>query len=147
MRIRSIFFKGTVNNIIRYGDRGTGKSSVIKALLNKYAINGIRLIELAKSDIGDIPQVMRLLSKSPKKYIIFIDDRQFEENEVPLPHSPNQREFLNIVDGLVKQRKLCCDMNKMYNQLCVGKCGIMLFPAEQLNNLLIIISLRYHGNG
>jgi predicted AAA+ superfamily ATPase len=77
------FLKGYhANNILLYGDRGTGKSSIIKALLNKYVSRGLRLIELSKSDIGDIPQIMPLLRYSLQKFIIFIDDLSFEENEV-----------------------------------------------------------------
>lgn len=77
------FLQGfNAGNILLYGDRGTGKSSVIKALLNKYVERGLRLIELAKSDIEDIPKIMPLLKHSPQKYLIFIDDLSFEENEV-----------------------------------------------------------------
>lgn len=165
------------NNILLYGDRGTGKSSVIKALLNKYVSRGLRLIELSKSDIGDILQIMPLLRNSQQKFIIFIDDLSFEENEFEYKYlktflegtlevrpqnvviyatsnrrhliketvserdgneihmrdgieeklsladrfgitvtftSPNQKKYLDIIDGLVLQRKLCINKEKVH---------------------------------
>lgn len=69
------------NNVLLYGDRGTGKSSTVHAVLNEYAPQGLRMIELAKSDITELPLIRERLSKSPMKFIIFIDDLCFDSHE------------------------------------------------------------------
>ncbi|BAF60209.1 predicted ATPase [Pelotomaculum thermopropionicum SI] len=70
------------NNLLLYGDRGTGKSSTVKALLNRYGEAGLRLVEISKSFLGDLPYVISILKSSPQRFIIFIDDLSFEESEV-----------------------------------------------------------------
>lgn len=69
------------NNVLLFGDRGTGKSSSVKALLNMYADEGLRVIEMPKEYISDIPSLSAGLEKSPGKYIIFLDDLSFERHE------------------------------------------------------------------
>lgn len=69
------------NNVLLYGDRGTGKSSTIKALLNEYAERGLRLIEVPRRAIDDLPAVMRQLRGRPERFIVFIDDLAFAEVE------------------------------------------------------------------
>ena len=76
------FLKGKLsNNVLLFGDRGTGKSSCVKALLNMYAGDGLRLIEIPKQYITDIPKLTKMLSKKPDKYILFLDDLSFETHE------------------------------------------------------------------
>ncbi|MFX4263700.1 ATP-binding protein [Pelotomaculum propionicicum] len=70
------------NNLLLYGDRGTGKSSTVKALLNQYAEQGLRLVEVPKSSLGDFPKIITLLRQLPQRFIIFVDDLSFEESEV-----------------------------------------------------------------
>ncbi len=69
------------HNMLLYGDRGTGKSSTVKALLNRYDVRGLRLVEVGKGDLGDMASILEKLGGSPLKYIIFIDDLSFEEEE------------------------------------------------------------------
>ncbi|MDY3031154.1 MAG: ATP-binding protein [Clostridia bacterium] len=69
------------NNVLLFGDRGTGKSSSVKALLNMFAADGLRLIEIPKSSISDIPKLMEQLRHMPHKYILFLDDLTFETHE------------------------------------------------------------------
>jgi len=69
------------NNIILYGNRGTGKSSLVKALLNEYISRGLRLVQLKKSQIGFFPQLVRMLQEIPLKFIVFIDDLSFNDEE------------------------------------------------------------------
>jgi predicted AAA+ superfamily ATPase len=69
------------NNMPLYGDRGTGKSSTVKAMLNEYAQRKLRLVEVAKDDLTDLPDILSILRKRPEKFILFIDDLSFEENE------------------------------------------------------------------
>lgn len=69
------------NNVLLTGARGTGKSSLIKACLNQYASQGLRLIEVDKDDLGDLADIVDLVSKRLERFIIFCDDLSFEEGE------------------------------------------------------------------
>ena len=71
----------SANNVLLFGDRGSGKSSSVKALLNMFADKGLRVVEVPKHHISDIPKLSKLLSESPNKYIIFLDDLTFESHE------------------------------------------------------------------
>jgi hypothetical protein len=69
------------NNALLYGDRGTGKSSTIHAILNEYKNKGLRMIEIKKGDIGDLTMIREKIADSPMKFIIFIDDLSFDSHE------------------------------------------------------------------
>jgi uncharacterized protein len=69
------------NNVLLTGARGTGKSSLIKACLNQYAQQGLRLIEVDKSDLADLSDIVDLVVSRPERFIIFCDDLSFEEGE------------------------------------------------------------------
>jgi len=69
------------NNVLLTGARGTGKSSLIKACLNQFAEQGLRLIEVDKDDLVDLAEIVELLAPRPEKFIIFCDDLSFEEGE------------------------------------------------------------------
>ncbi|MGN1116459.1 MAG: ATP-binding protein [Candidatus Ornithomonoglobus sp.] len=69
------------NNVLLFGDRGTGKSTSVKALLNMFAPQGLRVVELPKSAITKIPELTKELEASPHKYILFLDDLTFEKHE------------------------------------------------------------------
>jgi uncharacterized protein len=69
------------NNVLLYGDRGTGKSSTVKALLNEFHAQGLRLIEVAKENLGDYPDILALLRGRRERFILFVDDLSFEEHE------------------------------------------------------------------
>ncbi|MBQ8981295.1 MAG: ATP-binding protein [Eubacterium sp.] len=69
------------NNILLYGDRGTGKSSTVHAVLNAYKYRSLRMIEIAKCDIGDLTQIREKIANSPMKFIIFIDDLSFDAHD------------------------------------------------------------------
>lgn len=69
------------NNVLLYGDCGTGKSSTVKAIANDYACKGLRLIELKKKQLHEIPAIVEAISKNPLKFIIFIDDLSFTEDD------------------------------------------------------------------
>ncbi len=68
-------------NVLLYGDAGTGKSSSVKAIVNEYAGRGLRLIEITKEQLRDIPQIIDDISHNPLKFIIFIDDLTFTSGE------------------------------------------------------------------
>ena len=69
------------NNVLLYGDCGTGKSSTVKAIANEFACEGLRLIELKKKQLHEIPNIVEAISKNPLKFIIFIDDLSFTEDD------------------------------------------------------------------
>ena len=82
IRNTSHFLAGyPANNVFAYGDRGTGKSSAIKALLNHFAGEPLRMIEVSRDDLGDLPQVMTLVRRRRERFILFVDDLSFEEGE------------------------------------------------------------------
>jgi predicted AAA+ superfamily ATPase len=83
------------NNVLLTGARGTGKSSLIKACLNAYAPRGLRLIEVDKDDLTDLPDIIELVSERPEKFIIFCDDLSFEDGE------PGYKALKSILDGSV----------------------------------------------
>lgn len=76
------FLKGyPANNVLLYGDRGTGKSSAVKAILNEYSGQGLKVIEVPKAYLIDFPYIIKLLSGRRQKFIIFVDDLVFEDSE------------------------------------------------------------------
>lgn len=68
-------------HVLLYGSRGSGKSSLVKGLLNEYAEHNLRLIEVSKSDLKDLPAIVEQLRDTPQKFIIFVDDLSFEEDD------------------------------------------------------------------
>ena len=83
------------NNVLLTGSRGTGKSSLIKACLNAYAAQGLRLIEVDKADLVDLPDIVELVAERPEKFVVFCDDLSFEEGE------PGYKALKSILDGSV----------------------------------------------
>ena len=83
------------NNVLLTGARGTGKSSLVKACLNTYASRGLRLIEVDKQDMVDLPDIIEVVADRPEKFIIFCDDLSFDEGE------PGYKALKSILDGTV----------------------------------------------
>ena len=83
------------NNVLLTGSRGTGKSSLIKACLNAYASQGLRLIEVDKDDLTDLPDIVDVVASCPEKFIIFCDDLSFEDGE------GGYKALKSILDGSV----------------------------------------------
>jgi hypothetical protein len=69
------------NNLLLWGSRGTGKSSLIKAIFNAFKDRGLRLIEVDKDDLGDLPDILDLVRERPERFILFCDDLSFETGE------------------------------------------------------------------
>ncbi|HWR29224.1 MAG TPA: ATP-binding protein [Negativicutes bacterium] len=80
------------NNVLLVGSRGTGKSSSVKALLNQYADQGLRLVEITKHDLRNLSLIMQALRERGKKFILFMDDLSFEEFEVEYRHLKSMME-------------------------------------------------------
>ena len=83
------------NNVLLTGARGTGKSSLIKACLNEYAHLGLRLFEVDKADLVDLPDIVDVVADRPEKFIVFCDDLSFEDGE------PGYKALKSVLDGSV----------------------------------------------
>jgi hypothetical protein len=83
------------NNVLLTGARGTGKSSLVRACLNEYAPQGLRLIEVDKSDLVDLPDIVDVVTDRPERFIVFCDDLSFEDGE------PGYKALKSILDGSV----------------------------------------------
>ncbi len=83
------------NNVLLTGARGTGKSSLIKAVLNEHAARGLRLIEVERMELVDLPDIVELLCQRPERFIVFCDDLSFDAGE------PGYRALKVALDGSV----------------------------------------------
>ena len=83
------------NNVLLTGARGTGKSSLVKALLTAHAKKGLRLIEVDKTDLVDLPDIVELVCDRPERFILFCDDLSFEEGEAAY------KALKSVLDGSV----------------------------------------------
>ena len=86
------------NNVLLYGDAGTGKSTSVKALINEYYDRGLRMIEIYKHQFGELSRILGSIKNRNYRFVIFIDDLSFEENEV-------EYKFLKaVIEGGVETR-------------------------------------------
>lgn len=85
------------NHALLWGSRGTGKSSLIRALLAEYAPAGLRLIEIERDHLGDLPRVVEQLHKLPQRFVLFCDDLSFESGE------GDYRVLKSVLDGSLEQ--------------------------------------------
>ncbi|MFZ2308589.1 MAG: ATP-binding protein [Rhodoferax sp.] len=83
------------NNVLLTGSRGTGKSSLIRACLHAFADQGLRLIEVDKAELVDLPDIVELVAQRPEKFIVFCDDLSFDEGE------PGYKALKSVLDGSV----------------------------------------------
>jgi hypothetical protein len=85
------------NNVLLTGARGTGKSSLIKACLNEFAPRGLRLVEIDKADLVDLPDLIDLVAGRPERFVVFCDDLSFDEGE------PGYKALKSVLDGSVAE--------------------------------------------
>jgi predicted AAA+ superfamily ATPase len=85
----------TANNVLLTGARGTGKSSLVRAGLNEFAQQGLRLIEVDKTDLVDLADLVDLVDGRPERFIVFSDDLSFDEGE------PGYKALKSVLDGSV----------------------------------------------
>ncbi len=83
------------NNVLLTGARGTGKSSLIKACLNEYSAQGLRLIEVDKADLIDLPDIINIVTDRAEKFIVFCDDLSFDDGE------SSYKALKSVLDGSV----------------------------------------------
>lgn len=92
---RHFLEKKPANNVLMTGARGTGKSSLVKAMLASYADRGLRLVEVDKSDLADLDHIVDLIAARPERFIIFCDDLSFEEGEA------GYKALKSVLDGSI----------------------------------------------
>lgn len=83
------------NNVLLTGARGTGKSSLVKACLHAYSAQGLRLIEVDKADLVDLPDIVDVVADQPERFIVFCDDLSFEDGE------SGYKALKSVLDGSV----------------------------------------------
>jgi predicted AAA+ superfamily ATPase len=83
------------NNVLLTGAKGTGKSSLIKAVLNEFAPRGLRLIEVDKADLVDLPDLVEQVAARPERFVVFCDDLSFDEGEA------SYKALKSVLDGSV----------------------------------------------
>ena len=103
------------NNVLLYGDAGTGKSTSIQALVNEYADQGLRLIELYKEQYDLIPDILRQVKGRNYRFLLFLDDLSFEENETS--YRPSWRAVRR------RRRKTCGSAPPPTAAIWCGRCG------------------------
>lgn len=86
------------NNVLLYGDSGTGKSTSVHALMHDYSDRGLRLIEVSKTDRARLPQILSAIKKRNYRFILFLDDLSFEENE------SDYKELKAMLEGALETR-------------------------------------------
>jgi len=92
---RQFVAKRSANNVLLTGARGTGKSSLVKAVLNQFAAKGLRLIEVDKDELVHLPEIVDLIAARRERFIIFCDDLSFESGE------PGYKAMKSILDGSI----------------------------------------------
>ena len=123
------------NNVLLTGARGTGKSSLVKAMLNKYAAKGLRLIEVDKSELVDLGEITDLIEKRPERFIIFCDDLSFDEGDasykslkVALDGSVNAASENTLIYATSNRRHLLPEY--MHENLEYKHVGDEIHPGE-----------------
>lgn len=123
------------NNVLLTGARGTGKSSLIKAILNKYASKGLRLIEVDKSDLVDLADITDLIEARSERFIIFCDDLSFDEGDasykslkVALDGSVNASSDNTLIYATSNRRHLLPEY--MHENLEYKHVGEEIHPGE-----------------
>ncbi len=81
------------NDVLLTGSRGTGKSSIVRALLTEYSDQGLRLIEIERDDLSDLPKIQKLIEQRPEKFIVYCDDLAFNAED------ENYRSLKSVLDG------------------------------------------------
>ena len=106
------------NNVLLYGDAGTGKSTSIQALVNEYADDGLRLIELYKEQYDLIPDILRQVKGRNYRFLLFLDDLSFEENETSYKYLKAVME--GGAEAPPENVRICATSNR---RLWCGRCG------------------------
>lgn len=107
------FLKGLpANNVLLAGSRGCGKSSLVKALLPRYAGKGLRLVEVDRDDLVDLPEITARLEGQPEKFILFADDLSFEPGDAA--YKPLKAALDGSIAGLPANVLICATSNRRH---------------------------------
>ncbi len=112
LNVRQFLAGQPYNNVLLWGARGTGKSSLIKALLEEYADQGLRLIEVDKHDLLDLPEIVEPLYGRPERFLLYCDDLSFEAGD------PSYKALKAMLDGSISAAPdnvlLCATSNRRH---------------------------------
>ncbi|MBE2294572.1 MAG: ATP-binding protein [Phycisphaerales bacterium] len=112
LNVRQFLAGRPCNNVLLWGARGTGKSSLIKALFNEYAEHGLRLIEVDKQDLSDLPDIVDPLFERPERFLLYCDDLSFEADD------PSYKALKAMLDGSISAAPdnvlLCATSNRRH---------------------------------
>lgn len=112
LNVRQFLAGRPCNNVLLWGARGTGKSSLIKALFNEYADRGLRLIEVDKHDLLDLPEIVEPLYDRPERFLLYCDDLSFEADD------PSYKALKAMLDGSISAAPdnvlLCATSNRRH---------------------------------
>ena len=126
-----LFIQGRAgNNILLWGSRGTGKSSLVKAALNHYCAEGLRVVEIDKDDLADLPEIVDDLRELPQRFLIFCDDLSFDEGETDYKH------LKSVLEGSIELPPenilVCATSNRRHliTEQKIDNAGIELVEGE-----------------
>ena len=112
LNVRQFLAGQPYNNVLLWGARGTGKSSLVKALLDEYAEQGLRLIEVDKHDLLDLPEIVEPLYERPERFLLYCDDLSFEADD------PSYKALKAMLDGSISTAPdnvlLCATSNRRH---------------------------------
>lgn len=93
------FLRGRpANNLLLYGQRGTGKSSMVRGLISRYGAEGLRMVEVPRAGVTLLPQIYRAVRRYPQRFVLFLDDLSFDESEA------HYKAFKSDMEGALEQR-------------------------------------------
>lgn len=94
--LESFLLGGAANNVLLWGSRGTGKSSLVKAALNEYADQGLRVVEIDKHDLANLCEIVDEIRELPQRFLVFCDDLSFDSGETSYKH------LKSVLDGSIE---------------------------------------------
>ncbi len=126
------------NNVLLWGERGTGKSSCVKGLLAPFAPRGLRLIEVERSDLSTLPELLELLRGEPRRFIIFCDDLSFAAGDA------SYQELKSLLDGGLEERPAntliyaTSNRRHLMPEPMADNLGTEIHPEEALSDRLAL---------